>query len=74
MKKVIIVLMLFFTTTNMLIAKENKTVEFTNYENPEKCHHFAVEMSGLLAIWLNNSFEEEEADYDYFIQLCMETY
>tara|TARA_R110001592_G_scaffold341058_1_gene629744 strand:- start:4594 stop:4839 length:246 start_codon:yes stop_codon:yes gene_type:complete len=81
MKKLILV-MVFIFTTGTLITNANtcneKTVDpvikTTINMNPEKCFKMATEVPGLLAIWFNNSFEEEDEDFYNLFQQCMDSY
>lgn len=68
MKKVILSLVFVFAFSSVVDAFDKNN----NDPDIEACHNLATEMAGLLAIWNNNSFEEEEDDYDYFMGLCME--
>ncbi|MHB0756384.1 hypothetical protein [Polaribacter sp. M15] len=68
MKKVILSLVFVLSFSSLTIAIDKNKSE----PDIEGCHEAASELAGLLAIWNNNSFEEEEDDYNYLMVLCLE--
>tara|TARA_X000000950_G_scaffold187802_1_gene227162 strand:- start:137 stop:361 length:225 start_codon:yes stop_codon:yes gene_type:complete len=73
MRKVILAIVFVFATgTSLINASGTKSNNLDEGPNLEYCDNFATEMAGILAIWHNNSFEEEYEDYAWLMTICME--
>jgi hypothetical protein len=72
MKKVILSLMFVLATgTSFMNASDTKQNIIDNGGDLKQCWAFATEIACINAIWNNNSFEEEDADIGYYLNLCM---
>ncbi|WP_439130190.1 hypothetical protein [Polaribacter sp.] len=74
MKKVVLSLVfaLIFICGTEAVNKNKSEADINSEPDMEACYEFASEMAGIIAIWNNNSFQEEDDDLIYFMSLCME--